>query len=300
MEKQIIQLICAFIGSFGFGMLFNVRKKAILPGAFGGLLCWLVYLVSINFTPNIFVASIISSGFTALYSEILARFLKSPAIIFYIPAVVPLIPGSSLYYTMSSVVSGQWDNFRNFGLETVYFTFGIACGLSIVSAAIYILTRNKRCRKWGIVFIVDIFVNVKDFTPFYLMTLVDTNRDKVKQEREELKKTANFVSKLTVFSEDPNVPFYEKGGTVKRETVFLHKKIGTSVTCSDVAAGEGFEPSQDESESSVLPLHHPAIFSTDNIILQNYEKVKCFFKFFYYFVSDSRNKAIRTYFETVF
>ena len=32
----------------------------------------------------------------------------------------------------------------------------------------------------------------------------------------------------------PSVPFYEKGGTVKQVTDFFNKKIGTSVTCSDM------------------------------------------------------------------
>jgi len=36
-----------------------------------------------------------------------------------------------------------------------------------------------------------------------------------------------------------SVPFCEKGGTVKRMTDFLHKKIGTSETCSDVATEKG-------------------------------------------------------------
>ena len=39
----------------------------------------------------------------------------------------------------------------------------------------------------------------------------------------------------------------------------FNEKVGTSITCSDLAAEEGFEPSQNESESLVLPLHHPAI-----------------------------------------
>ena len=38
------------------------------------------------------------------------------------------------------------------------------------------------------------------------------------------------------------------------------KKTPTKVGAFFMAAGEGFEPSQDESESSVLPLHHPATF----------------------------------------
>ena len=39
----------------------------------------------------------------------------------------------------------------------------------------------------------------------------------------------------------------------------FNEKVGTSITCSDLAAEEGFEPSQNESESLVLPLHYSAI-----------------------------------------
>ena len=39
----------------------------------------------------------------------------------------------------------------------------------------------------------------------------------------------------------PSEPFYEKGGTVKQVTDFLHKKIGTSVTCSDVEEPNGLD-----------------------------------------------------------
>ncbi len=49
----------------------------------------------------------------------------------------------------------------------------------------------------------------------------------------------------------------------------------------DVVAEEGFEPSQTESESVVLPLHNSALFlSTLNIIIQTTEFVKSFFNFF--------------------
>ena len=39
----------------------------------------------------------------------------------------------------------------------------------------------------------------------------------------------------------------------------FNEKVGTSITCCDLAAEEGFEPSQNESESLVLPLHYSAI-----------------------------------------
>jgi len=51
------------------------------------------------------------------------------------------------------------------------------------------------------------------------------------------------ISKLLTFQKSMcfrSEPFYEKGGTVKQVTIFLHKKIGTSVTCSDVEKAKRF------------------------------------------------------------
>ena len=50
-----------------------------------------------------------------------------------------------------------------------------------------------------------------------------------------------------------------------------------------MAAGEGFEPSQTESESGVLPLHKPAIcLASKRMIyyMRFFENVKVFFLFF--------------------
>lgn len=144
MKTQIIQLIAGFIGSFGFAMLFNVRARILLLGAFGGFLSWLVYLISFHVGgAGIFLSSVIASGVSALYAEVLARIFKCPSTLFYIPAVIPLISGSSLYYTMSAAVDANWIGVRYYGLETLYYTLGIACGIFWVSGVMHIFLRRK-------------------------------------------------------------------------------------------------------------------------------------------------------------
>ena len=59
-----------------------------------------------------------------------------PSLIFSIAAVVPLIPGSSLYYTMKSATMSDWVGFSRRALELGYFALGIAAGLSLVTALI--------------------------------------------------------------------------------------------------------------------------------------------------------------------
>ena len=143
MKPVIIQLITAFIGSMGFAMLFNVNKKYIIQGAAGGLIGWAIYLICESAGMSMFVSSVITGIFCSAFAEIMARIMEAPAIIFYIPAVVPLIPGSSLYYTVSNAVAGNAELFRSFGFATIQYTFGIAAGITVVSAVIYMVGKTQ-------------------------------------------------------------------------------------------------------------------------------------------------------------
>ena len=57
--------------------------------------------------------------------------------------------------------------------------------------------------------------------------------------RKKVVATANRREGVYNQTGEPREPFCEKGGTVKQVTDFLHKKIGTSVTCSDVVGLQG-------------------------------------------------------------
>ena len=78
--------------------------------------------------------SFIASAFAATYAEVLARKLKAPATLFLIPAVVPLVPGSGLYYTISYAVQGDLEVSAGYGTQTLQFVLGIACGMCIIWA----------------------------------------------------------------------------------------------------------------------------------------------------------------------
>lgn len=143
MKFEFLQLIYAFLGSLGFALVFNLKIKRLLPAALGGLLAWGVFLLVKSLSKNIFLATFASSVFAALYSEILARLLKAPTTVFTIPALIPLIPGSSLFYTMQNAVSSAWDQVLHYALETVIYIGAITLGLSIVSAIFKMMFKKK-------------------------------------------------------------------------------------------------------------------------------------------------------------
>lgn len=134
MIEVLISLLTAFIGCIGFGLIFDVAKRHIAAASIGGALTFVIYLVGKHFGLETFFASILASAFATCYAEVMARIKKTPAITYLILALIPLIPGSPLYYTMSNMVQKNTELARYYGKETVSFAMGLAAGMSLIIA----------------------------------------------------------------------------------------------------------------------------------------------------------------------
>lgn len=134
MEKIVLQLITAFIGSVSFCLVFNLRKQLILIASLGSVLCWGVYLLGTYFYIGELIPCLLASAAAALYAEVLARVKKAPATLFLVTAVLPVIPGSKLYYTMSSAVYKDWNQAKEYGVLTIESAVAIAVGISLIWA----------------------------------------------------------------------------------------------------------------------------------------------------------------------
>lgn len=142
----IIQLIGALVGSLGFSLIFNCGKKNLIPATLGGMLGWAVYLLVEKTGVGIFISTIAAAAFCQIYAEVFSRILKTPRTVIYIPAVVPLVPGGSLYYTMYYAALNDWGKFMEYGAKTAQVAFGMAIGASFVSAIVLLLPKKKHCK----------------------------------------------------------------------------------------------------------------------------------------------------------
>ena len=133
MELNILQIIAAVIGSMGFTMVFHLGRRRLITAAFGGFLSRISYLILFYFTSSVFTSTFCAAIFVCIYAEIMARIKKAPANIFLIPSIIPLLPGSDLYYTMTAVLSHNMIPFQEKGLETLAAILGITVGIVIGS-----------------------------------------------------------------------------------------------------------------------------------------------------------------------
>lgn len=126
---EIIQIITATVGSLGFGILFNVREKRLIAVAVGGGVAWALYLLFFGATESLGISYFLVSLIVSLYGEIMARCFKCPALLFISPSLIPLVPGASLYYTMSHALSQNTESFISSGLTTLVAAAALAIGI---------------------------------------------------------------------------------------------------------------------------------------------------------------------------
>lgn len=139
MRQEVLQVICAGLGTLGFALFFHVQARHLLLATLGGALSWVLYLAVLTGGGNVFVAALVSSLVVCLWAETFARVRKAPATIFLIPGIIPLLPGGSLYYTMSALIATDMETVILKGKETGMVAMGIVVGILVASEIVRVV-----------------------------------------------------------------------------------------------------------------------------------------------------------------
>ncbi len=140
----ILQIVTGFIGSVGFAVLYNIRGLRFIFASIGGLLSWSAFLGLGLLIPNEIARYFIVAALISLYAEIMARVLKTPTTTFIITSLIPLIPGSSLYYTMTNAFLGNGGDFIARGIMTLSLAGALAAGIIVIAGLAKIFKRAKK------------------------------------------------------------------------------------------------------------------------------------------------------------
>jgi len=138
----LIQLLSAGIGALGFGMLYNLHGKKLAFAALGGLLAWSVYLLVNQFTDSPYTCAFVSSVALTLYSELMARVLKTPVTCFLVTSAIPLIPGAGLYRSVSALMLRDAAEAAHQGMYTLLFAASMAAGITVTTLIFRLVLTN--------------------------------------------------------------------------------------------------------------------------------------------------------------
>ena len=114
----IIQMIAGMVSCIGFAYLFNCPKQHILHSSFAGGLGWLAYYYSRQWGCSNMVATLLGTIVLSFVCEWFARKFKDAVTVFTIPAILPLVPGAGVYYTLLALI----ENDLNLALAKGFYT----------------------------------------------------------------------------------------------------------------------------------------------------------------------------------
>ena len=127
----VSNLVCSFVGTIAFSIVFNVPKKYYPWCGFTGMLGWFIFLMLENHfsaTAGTFAASIT----VVLMARIFAVWQKCPITLFLVPGIFPLIPGAGVYNTAYYLVTEQLQEAAYKGIESIKIAFAIVLGIVFI------------------------------------------------------------------------------------------------------------------------------------------------------------------------
>lgn len=131
---MIIQFIASFIAVFCFSISLEVPKKFIIMTGMIGAIGWIAYLIGIEFGLSVVLSSFISALLVAIISVILSKILKAVTTIFFIPGILPIVPGLAMYRLVYAIINNQTDSIVYYLLQTLLIAGGIALAIFITDS----------------------------------------------------------------------------------------------------------------------------------------------------------------------
>lgn len=129
----MINLLCAFVGTACFSILFNIDKKCYMYCGITGMAGWAAYLLVAERTTST-LATLAGSLVVVLISRIFSVWKKCPITVFMVAGIFPLIPGSSVYYTAYYFAVGDLMEAAVKGVEAIKMSFAIVVGIHLIDA----------------------------------------------------------------------------------------------------------------------------------------------------------------------
>lgn len=132
--RYLIVAVVSLVASACFSVIFNLPKKQIIYAGLVGMIGWLIYVVLVeNYLDAVFASFYATVGL-ALVARIFSYLRKSPATMFLIPGIFPLVPGAGIYSTGYSIFMGSTSQALVIGLQTFQIAIAIALGMALVMA----------------------------------------------------------------------------------------------------------------------------------------------------------------------
>lgn len=144
---MIVQIVVSFLAVLSFSVALGVPKKFLILSGLTGSIGWIVFLVFSNLGVSTIMASFISAFCVAIISAILSKVVKAIISIFFIPGILPVVPGVAMYRTVYYILNNNSEMTRTYFYESVLIAGAIALSIFTVESMKKIITQKNVLNK---------------------------------------------------------------------------------------------------------------------------------------------------------
>lgn len=105
----LLQALASLLAIITFLIVLNVQRSMLVPGGILGMVVWLLYLL-LKEPTNVIVATFIAGVIGSCISQVMSIVYKTPAVVFVLAILAPLVPGYLSYQTTAFFVTGDYSH----------------------------------------------------------------------------------------------------------------------------------------------------------------------------------------------
>ena len=125
----LLQAVASLLAIITFLIVLNVQRSMLLPGGILGMAVWLIYLL-LKEPTNVIVATFIAAIIGSCVSQILSILYKTPAVVFILAILAPLVPGYLSHRTTAFFVTGDYNKALASATLVVMLALVISIGMA--------------------------------------------------------------------------------------------------------------------------------------------------------------------------
>ena len=125
----LLQAVASLLAIITFLIVLNVQRSMLLPGGILGMAVWLIYLL-LKEPTNVIVATFNAAIIGSCVSQILSILYKTPAVVFILAILAPLVPGYLSYRTTAFFVTGDYNKALASATLVVMLALVISIGMA--------------------------------------------------------------------------------------------------------------------------------------------------------------------------
>ena len=131
----LLQALASLLAIITFLIVLNVQRSMLIPGGILGMAVWLLYIL-LKGPTNVIVATFVAAIVGSCISQILSIIYKTPAVVFILAILAPLVPGYISYRTTAFFVTGNYSQAMVHASLVVILALVISIGMASGTVAL--------------------------------------------------------------------------------------------------------------------------------------------------------------------